>query len=119
MLLPQKLSMRSDACDQFPREFHIYIIFNLWCTRAKIDQVVWRCSLNNARTMLLSWLNNFVKTSFVNNIVVTTCSRLMNEQWLLQHDGTCVDKVDGTCLITVVRTMLFSVVESSGVNNIV
>ena len=29
MLLPQKLRMRGDACDQFPREFHIYIIFNL------------------------------------------------------------------------------------------
>ena len=35
MLLPQKLSMRSDVCDQFPREFHIYIIFNLCHRRRK------------------------------------------------------------------------------------
>jgi hypothetical protein len=69
--------------------------------------------------MLLSWLNNVVQATIVNNIVPTTCSRLMNEQWLLQHDGTSVNKVDETCLINVVRTMLFSVVHSSGVNNIV
>ena len=29
MLLPQKMRVRSNACDQFPREFHIYILFNL------------------------------------------------------------------------------------------
>jgi hypothetical protein len=69
--------------------------------------------------MLLSWLNNVVQATIVNNIVLTTCSRLMNEQWLLQHDGTSVNKVDETCLINVVRTMLFTVVHSSGVNNIV
>ena len=69
--------------------------------------------------MLLSCMNNVVQATIVNNIVPTTCSHLMNEQWLLQHDGTSVNKVDKTCLINVVRTMLFSVVHSSGVNNIV
>jgi hypothetical protein len=61
----------------------------------------------------------FKQQSLTTYIVPTTCSRLMNEQWLLQHDGTSVNKVDETCLINVVRTMLFSVVHSSGVNNIV
>ena len=53
---------------------------NFGTTRVKIDQVARRCSLNNAWTMLLSLLNSIVKTSVVNNIVLTTCSRLMNEQ---------------------------------------
>jgi hypothetical protein len=69
--------------------------------------------------MLLSWLKNVVQATIVNDIVLATYSRLMNEQWLLQHHGTRVNKVDETCLINVVRTMLFSVVHSSGVNNIV
>ena len=60
MLLPQKLSMRSDACDQFPREFHIYIIFNLWpheSTGSDAFVIVWHINLNPNQ----SCINMFLK----------------------------------------------------------
>jgi hypothetical protein len=52
---------------------------SLYSTRLKIDQVVRRCSLNNAWTMLLSWLNNVVQATIVNNIVRTSVNNIVNK----------------------------------------